>query len=117
MKPFPLLLLILLGFGFECVFGALLRNVTESVFGEDPGYLPMAFGDFNSDKLTDLFVVKSENGQRSTLSVLLAKPQTFAMESGTYFNLETRTKGVKINLVTGSPVTKKTAGNKKNVLT
>lgn len=78
--------------------GSLLRNVTSSVFGEDlpGGILPLAFGDFNSDKLTDLLVMTGT----STLSILLAKPQTFAMESGTYFNMETRTKGMqKVNRV------------------
>ena len=29
-----------------------LKNVTSEVFGDDVQYLPAAFGDFNSDKLT-----------------------------------------------------------------
>jgi len=52
-----------------------LTNITESVFGRDQdsgAFLPAAFGDFNSDKLTDLVVLK--NG-RVTLQVLLATQQ------------------------------------------
>ena len=47
-------------------------NFTEYVFGTNTNFLPAAFGDFNSDKLTDLFVV-TEDGK--TLEVLISQPE------------------------------------------
>lgn len=65
-----------------------LKNVTSSVFGshaKDLALFPVAFGDFNSDKLTDLFVLSSDD--RSKVSVLLSEPQTFSIDSSeTYFD-------------------------------
>merc|ERR1719357_1585693 len=52
-----------------------LTNITEAVFGKakaNRSFIPAAFGDFNSDKLTDLIVLK--DGQKS-VSVLLATEQ------------------------------------------
>ena len=55
----------------------LMKNVTDEVFGSEPGknvdlgdLLPVAFGDFNYDKFTDIFVV---NKKRDTVKILLAK--------------------------------------------
>ena len=55
----------------------LMKNVTDEVFGSEPGknvdlgdFLPVAFGDFNYDKFTDVFVV---NKKRDTVKILLAK--------------------------------------------
>ncbi|KAG0710928.1 T-cell immunomodulatory protein [Chionoecetes opilio] len=45
-------------------------NFTEYVFGTNTNFLPAAFGDFNSDKLTDLFVV-TEDGK--TVAVLMSQ--------------------------------------------
>lgn len=47
-------------------------NFTEYVFGANTNYLPAAFGDFNSDKLTDLFVV-TEDGK--TVEVLISQSE------------------------------------------
>ncbi|KAK8385661.1 hypothetical protein O3P69_016441 [Scylla paramamosain] len=47
-------------------------NFTEYVFGTNTNFLPAAFGDFNSDKLTDLFVV-TEDGK--TLEILISQPE------------------------------------------
>ena len=47
-------------------------NFTEYVFGTNTNFLPAAFGDFNSDKLTDLFVV-TEDGK--TLEVLISQSE------------------------------------------
>nr|CAG4651697.1 EOG090X03KG [Triops cancriformis] len=44
-------------------------DFTSQVFGSSPEGLPVAFGDFNSDKLTDLFVLKNEG---KTLELYLA---------------------------------------------
>jgi len=52
-----------------------LTNITEAVFGRiaaNRSFIPAAFGDFNSDKLTDLIVLK--DGQKS-VAVLLATEQ------------------------------------------
>lgn len=61
-----------------------LRNITKNVFGDDLNYLPMAFGDFNSDKLTDLFAISDD---RSKISILLAIEDSFSsvLTSHTYF--------------------------------
>ena len=47
-------------------------NITNSVFGLVTEVMPAAFGDFNSDELTDLFVVR---GEPNTIEVMLAKEQ------------------------------------------
>lgn len=52
-----------------------LTNITEAVFGgtkEKRHFIPAAFGDFNSDKLTDLIALR--DGQK-TVQVLLATQQ------------------------------------------
>ena len=46
------------------------KNVTKEIFGHELNFLPVAFGDFNSDKLTDLFVITAD---RKTIFVLLAE--------------------------------------------
>ena len=53
-----------------------LTAVTEAVFGEEAHskeLVPAAFGDFNSDKLTDLVVFDSK---MKTVAVLLASEQS-----------------------------------------
>lgn len=47
------------------------EDITKTVFGENTNFLPAAFGDFNSDRRTDLFVV-SEDGK--TIEVLMSQP-------------------------------------------
>lgn len=47
-------------------------NITNSVFGLVTEVMPAAFGDFNSDELTDLFVV---HGEPNTVEVMLAREQ------------------------------------------
>ena len=80
-----LALLLLVSFSSSRSFASELRNVTNSVFShEDLHILPAAFGDFNSDKLTDLIVVHAQD--RSKVSILLAQPQTFSLASDRYFS-------------------------------
>ena len=53
-----------------------LTAVTQAVFGDEANskeLIPAAFGDFNSDKLTDLIVFDS---QRRSVAVLLASEQS-----------------------------------------
>lgn len=45
-------------------------DITGSVFGKDTDYLPAAFGDFNSDEYTDLFVLRDK---AHTLEILLGQ--------------------------------------------
>ncbi|XP_021915509.1 T-cell immunomodulatory protein isoform X4 [Zootermopsis nevadensis] len=54
-------------------------NITSSVFGSATDVMPAAFGDFNSDELTDLFVVY---GKPNTLEVMLARVQEPLFQSG-----------------------------------
>ena len=64
--------------------GLELKNITQNIFGDQVNILPVAFGDFNSDKLTDVFVL---NQDRTKLSILLAREQTFSsvLTEQTYF--------------------------------
>ncbi|XP_067014448.1 T-cell immunomodulatory protein isoform X3 [Anabrus simplex] len=55
-----LLLLLLAVFLPACVEGS-KTNITHSVFGSATNLLPAAFGDFNSDELTDLFALRNES--------------------------------------------------------
>ena len=62
-----------------------VRNITTQIFGEKPQILPLAFGDFNSDKLTDVIAI---NEDRTKISILLAEEQTFTsslISHHTYF--------------------------------
>lgn len=54
-------------------YSVLSLNITQFVFGENTKYLPAAFGDFNSDKLTDMFVV-TQDGR--TLKVLMSHAES-----------------------------------------
>ena len=45
-------------------------DITGAVFGKDTDYLPAAFGDFNSDEYTDMFVLRDEG---HTLEILLGQ--------------------------------------------
>lgn len=45
-------------------------DITGAVFGKDTDYLPAAFGDFNSDEYTDLFVLRD---MAQTLEILLGQ--------------------------------------------
>lgn len=47
-------------------------DITASVFGSVTDGMPAAFGDFNSDKLTDMFVIRDDG---KTVEVLLAGEQ------------------------------------------
>ena len=67
-----------------------LKNVTHNIFGDEVAILPLAFGDFNSDKLTDLIVL--DQADRSKLSVLLARSQTFSLGPDKYFDPPTEAK-------------------------
>ena len=69
----------------------------KNIFGSQVEMLPMAFGDFNSDKLTDLFVIDNE---RNKLSILLAQEQTFslALTSHTYFQFPSEVDKKKLKL-------------------
>ncbi|XP_045607866.1 T-cell immunomodulatory protein isoform X2 [Procambarus clarkii] len=67
-------------------------NITDLVFGGNTKYLPAAFGDFNSDKLTDLFVV-SEDGKNMKVLIsyseqpLMREPKPNAGPACTYESL------------------------------
>jgi integrin alpha FG-GAP repeat containing protein 1 len=54
-------------------------DITNSVFGLVTDVMPAAFGDFNSDELTDLFVVR---GKSDTVEVMLAREQEPLLQSG-----------------------------------
>lgn len=68
----------------DCLASDDLRNVSSMVFGGDLGWLPVAFGDFNADKLTDMVVIRGSR-PRSRVAVLLARAQTFSLLEEDYF--------------------------------
>ena len=63
-----------------------VRNITSQIFGGNvKDIVPVAFGDFNSDKLTDVIAL---NNERNKISILLAEEQTFTssiISHHTYF--------------------------------
>lgn len=61
----PLCVFILLVY----IKAALASNITNLVFGELTDGMPAAFGDFNSDELTDVFVLRDKD---HTVEILLA---------------------------------------------
>lgn len=54
--------------GAEALLDPPSNNMTLPVFGSVTDGLPAAFGDFNSDELTDMFVLRDD---RHTLQILL----------------------------------------------
>nr|CAG4635362.1 EOG090X03KG [Artemia franciscana] len=54
-------------------------DITEDVFGGNRYFLPAAFGDFNSDKLTDLIVIQEDG---VSVEVLLASSEKPFLRSG-----------------------------------
>ena len=64
---FYLALLLVKSSGFD------LKDITGPVFGDKVDFLPAAFGDFNSDKLTDLIVF---DNHKKSVAVLLATEQS-----------------------------------------
>jgi hypothetical protein len=85
MASLTLLLFLL---ALSTASGSLLRNVSDSIFGNNLGRLPLAFGDFNADKLTDIFVLE-DDGKSNTVSVLIATSQTFSIKTDKYFQVRT----------------------------
>lgn len=77
MKKYPFLISVLL-----CYIQAASSNnndLTKDAFGYMTDILPAAFGDFNSDELTDLFVIEPDF---RNVTVLLASPKdTFFQKS------------------------------------
>ncbi|PNF28016.1 T-cell immunomodulatory protein [Cryptotermes secundus] len=55
-------------------------NITSSVFGLVTGVRPAAFGDFNSDELTDLFVIRGK--KKNTMEIMLAREQEPLFQAG-----------------------------------
>lgn len=48
--------------GMVCIAKSNPTEITVQVFGSDTNVFPAAFGDFNSDELTDLFVLRNDRG-------------------------------------------------------
>lgn len=49
-KSFPLVLFL--------IFSTVATDISEIVFGDLTDVIPAAYGDFNSDELTDVFVLR-----------------------------------------------------------
>jgi hypothetical protein len=56
-----------------------LTDITTSVFGNFSGVIPAAFGDFNGDKLTDMFVLKA--GLRIRIHFIRNRIQHFRLNT------------------------------------
>ena len=50
-------------------------DITDLAFGGQKEYRPAAFGDFNSDKLTDMFILKNDGNDEMTLQVLISSTE------------------------------------------
>ncbi|XP_073515778.1 T-cell immunomodulatory protein [Phyllobates terribilis] len=74
MEELRLPLLLLLLFVAVLPLRASLRNVTGDVLGADSRGWLAAFGDFNADKQTDLFIVRGGNELRIFLADLKSTP-------------------------------------------
>ncbi|XP_056381616.1 T-cell immunomodulatory protein [Hyla sarda] len=71
-RPFPVLLVLLAGAVSQ--LQASLRNVTGDVLGAEARGWVAAFGDFNADKQTDMFIVRGGNELRIFLADLKSTP-------------------------------------------
>lgn len=83
MKKYPYLISVLLC----CIQLTSTNNIdmTYSSFGHQTDILPAAFGDFNSDELTDLFVI--EKNYRNVTILLASSKEPFFQNSGLYCEL------------------------------
>ena len=64
-----------------------LRDITSLVFGKDENsFVPAAFGDFNSDKLTDIFVLKED--QKSVAVLLASEQNVVSVDSSPVFQYQ-----------------------------
>ena len=55
------------------VEGSDLTDITGKVLGNHSGIIPASFGDFNGDKLTDMIVLKSNQGEE-TITIKVSEP-------------------------------------------
>lgn len=60
--------IVCLSFNVDSLLDPPNNNMTKTAFGDHTNFLPAAFGDFNSDELTDMFVLQDN---RKTLQILL----------------------------------------------
>ncbi|KAL7644207.1 UNVERIFIED_CONTAM: hypothetical protein RMT77_005033 [Armadillidium vulgare] len=62
---------------------SLCLDITEDVFGNITNhYLPAAFGDFNADKLTDMFIIEKQNGGYNIKVLLSYSVAPFVRSNG-----------------------------------
>lgn len=81
MKEYSYLISVLLC----CIHTTSASDFVNRAFGHQTDILPAAFGDFNSDELTDLFVIEKNN---RNVTILLASPkEPFFYHSGLYCEL------------------------------
>lgn len=57
------------------------NDITTQVFGTDRDVLPAAFGDFDSDELTDMFVLRDNGPNGMTVEIMLASNEEPLMRS------------------------------------
>jgi len=86
-----------------------LRDITQQIFNFSPdnSFIPTAFGDFNSDKLTDMVVLKvdDDSKERTSVKILIARQQSLvATNSEKYFSSGDTKSGTECRLETGSIV-------------
>lgn len=110
-----MILLLLLWMNSLMVEGSDLTDITNKVLGNHSGIIPASFGDFNGDKLTDMIVLKSNQGEETiiTIKVLLAKEQRMGIStsnSDPLFHWGTREENLQCNLAQGS-ITGSTPGD------
>lgn len=60
------------------IIPAYATNITDKAFGGIKDALPAAYGDFNSDELTDIFILTSE---QKVVQILFGNPDSDALVS------------------------------------
>ena len=69
-----MILLLLLWMNSLMVEGSDLTDITNKVLGNHSGIIPASFGDFNGDKLTDMIVLKSNQGEETIITIKVSEP-------------------------------------------
>lgn len=78
MKQFVLIILV-----FRSCFANSIHDVTTSAFGSVVQGKLAAFGDFNSDKHTDIFTL-SDDGKKNVSSILFSEPHLLTSQYVNY---------------------------------
>ncbi|XP_050465983.1 T-cell immunomodulatory protein isoform X1 [Cataglyphis hispanica] len=69
-------------------------NITPAVFGNVLDGMPAAFGDFNSDELTDVFMLRGKPNENQTVEIFLAADQEPLLRPAPHLNCSFKNQSV-----------------------